>query len=799
MVDGMPAGASGVDQLVKALRATASGTGSLVTLRGPIGAGKSALLRALAATARSMGAVVLRASGTPAERDWDFGVADQLRPIPPGFVVIVVDDLQWADESSVRWLAGAAVRACVVTAIRDGEPGADIAPPGQVVRLRPVSPVEWSRHGLAGCLRRQPEPVRSFARAMAVLGDQTALGLITELAGLDDVTAGAALGSLRALGLVTPHRDPRFVDPAVPAAVVATMTTSEHDTCHTAAAALLFDRGHPAEHVAEHLVATRSVLDGWAIGVLRAAADTAARQGRQSIAERYLRRVVLTPAPGRTAALVDLAAAEYPADSRRALQRMYYAAFVSASWRDRAAAVLRMPMAMLGAALPPMREMISDIERGVRRLGDRDLSLRVEARMRFAGYTDPVELTDSCARLREFGPEPETTVAAERELLTVLVFSAMLVARVPATEVAALADRLLGHVPPSAGCADGMTQLLVKTLCAADSPLNAATWVDRALAHALATGTADDQALLWGSRALVALHLGDIAGARRVARKMLEQASGEWALASPDAMLALAVVALRSGDQQLSERLLSSRSSAVNSPCTAILLDMLRGVVEAVDGDEQGGLSRLTDTGRQLDQMGWRNMVIFPWRTASVSLYRRLGDDDAARALAEEDHERAVEWGAPAGVGRALRVLGGLTGGAEGVDLLHAAVDVLTTSANRIELARTHMALGLRLREQYEQAAAEHLRRCHDLAVDCGDQPLARQASAHLRGKVRRPELTRTERRVVALAVAGRSNQEIAETLSVSTRAVEKHLTNSYRKLGIRRRAELADGLNRPH
>jgi DNA-binding CsgD family transcriptional regulator/energy-coupling factor transporter ATP-binding protein EcfA2 len=795
VADGPPTGTTEADQLAEALRAAAVDIGGLVTVRGPIGAGKSALLRALAGAAEAAGAVVLRAGGTPAERDWDFGVADQLRPVPPGFVVIVVDDLQWADEESVRWLIGLASRVLVVTAIREGEPGADIALPGQVVRLRQGRP-RWSRHGLAACLRRQPEPVRGVARAMAVLGGHAGLGLVSALAGLDDGTTRAALGSLRALGLVTAHPEPRFADPAVAAAVIETMTTSDHDSCHTAAAALLYDRGHPAECVAEHLVATRSVLDGWAIGVLRAAADTAARQGRQPVAARYLRRVALAPVPGRTAVLVDLAAAEYPADGRLALQRMYYATCVYGSCRDRAAAVLRMPVAMLGAALPPVRRMISDIERCVRGLGDRDLSLRIEARMRFAGYTDPAELTDSSVRLREFGPEPGTA-AAERELLTVLSFSAMLVARVPAAEVAALADRLLAHAPPSAGHADGMTQLLVKTLCAADSPANAAVWVDRALA--LERGNPDDQGPLWGSRALVALHLGDVAEARRMARTMLEHGSGEWALASPDATLALAVVALRSGDQQLSERLLASRSPAVSSRCTAILLDLVRGGVAVAEGDEWGGLRRLTDTGRQLDRMGWRNTVIFPWRTMSAGLYRRLGDDDAARALAEEDHERALEWGAPAGVGRALRVLGGLTGGACGVDLLHGAVEVLTGSANRIELARAHLALGLRLRDRYEQAAAEHLRRCHDLAVDCGDLLLARQASAHLRGKVRRPELTRTERRVVALAVDGQSNQEIAETLAVSTRAVEKHLTNSYRKLGIRRRAELADALNRPH
>ncbi len=781
-----------MDHLTEALRAAVSGTGAFVTVRGPMGAGKSALLRELAVRADGMGAVVLRASGAPAERDWDFGVADQLRPVPPGFVVIVVDDLQWADEPSVRWLADVATSALVVTAVRDGEPGAEIALPGSVVRLRQMSPPTWSRCRLADCLRRQPEPVWRAAKAMAVLGEETELGLITELAGLDGVTGGAAVRSLRSLGLVTSQRNPRFADPAVRDAVLAMMTTSEHDTCHEAAAVLLSDRGHPAEDVAEHLVATRSVLQEWAIEVLQAAADTALRRGQQQIATKYLRRAVSAQGAERAASLVELAIAECSTDSVLALQHMSGAVHMHESCRERTAAVLRMPIAVLGTALPLARDLIGDVERDVRQLGDRDLALRIEARMRYAGHTDLTELIDSTTRLGEFGPEPTAIVAAERELLTVLSFSATLLSGAPAEEVAALADGLLDHVPPDTGQADEMAQLLVKALCATDSPSNAATWVDRALARA----TGNDRAKLWASSALVSAHLGDVAEAGLMAKKVLDHVSEEQALVDSDAVLSLALVALKLQDEQLSECLLSSRQVKVDNPCTAVVLDMVRGLDAVAEGDAWGGLHRLTDAGRQLDQVGWRNVVMFPWRTTAVRLYRQLGDTGAAVVLAEEDHERAVEWGAPAGVGRTLRVLGGLTEGTQGVDLLHAAEEVLSTSANRLELARAHLALGVRLRDRHEQAAAEHLRRCHDIAVECGDRRLARQTGTHLRGEIRRAELTRTERRVVALAVAGRSNQEIADALSVSTRAVEKHLTNSYRKLGVLRRAELSGALN---
>ncbi|MCC2278053.1 helix-turn-helix transcriptional regulator [Streptomyces sp. ET3-23] len=55
--------------------------------------------------------------------------------------------------------------------------------------------------------------------------------------------------------------------------------------------------------------------------------------------------------------------------------------------------------------------------------------------------------------------------------------------------------------------------------------------------------------------------------------------------------------------------------------------------------------------------------------------------------------------------------------------------------------------------------------------------------------------LTESERRVAALAQGGVSNKKIAEALFITTRTVEMHLTNVYRKLAVRGRADLPGGL----
>ena len=55
--------------------------------------------------------------------------------------------------------------------------------------------------------------------------------------------------------------------------------------------------------------------------------------------------------------------------------------------------------------------------------------------------------------------------------------------------------------------------------------------------------------------------------------------------------------------------------------------------------------------------------------------------------------------------------------------------------------------------------------------------------------------LTASERRVTALAAGGHTNRDIAQELYVTPKTVEVHLSNAYRKLGIRSRRDLAGAL----
>jgi DNA-binding CsgD family transcriptional regulator len=113
------------------------------------------------------------------------------------------------------------------------------------------------------------------------------------------------------------------------------------------------------------------------------------------------------------------------------------------------------------------------------------------------------------------------------------------------------------------------------------------------------------------------------------------------------------------------------------------------------------------------------------------------------------------------------------------------------------ERARTLLAQGQALRRANRRRdAREALTEARRLFEACGSPPWADRAGAELASVSGRAaaatELTGTERRVAELASAGRTNKEIAGELFLSVRTVESHLSAAYRKLGVRRRTELA-------
>jgi DNA-binding CsgD family transcriptional regulator len=166
---------------------------------------------------------------------------------------------------------------------------------------------------------------------------------------------------------------------------------------------------------------------------------------------------------------------------------------------------------------------------------------------------------------------------------------------------------------------------------------------------------------------------------------------------------------------------------------------------------------------------------------------------------------RAREFGSPWALGMALRAAGTVEQGERGIELLQEAIRVLESAGCRVEHVHALLELGaLRRRRNQRSEAREHLRVALDLAHRCGAKPLADRVRDELAATGARPRrvllsgvdsLTASERRVARLAIDGRSNREIAQTLFVTQKTVETHLRHVFSKLDISSRQQLAGKL----
>ncbi|MFJ4091103.1 AAA family ATPase [Kitasatospora sp. NPDC089913] len=229
--------------------------------------------------------------------------------------------------------------------------------------------------------------------------------------------------------------------------------------------------------------------------------------------------------------------------------------------------------------------------------------------------------------------------------------------------------------------------------------------------------------------------------------------------------------------------------------------------------------------------------AIAPWRLGAARAQLALGRPGGAAALADQQLARLGPVGHPRIRGLALRIRAAAGGPAERTELLERAVGLLEEAGAESELAA---ALG-ELSEAHQhdgdpgraRRADRRLRRTPVLAVVpvpvraqtaapvsllpvAGPLPVAGVpvagasvtavpvAAAPVTGvpgagalPAATPAegvgaLSEAEGRVAELAARGLSNRDIARKLYITVSTVEQHLTRVYRKLGVRRRLDLA-------
>jgi ATP/maltotriose-dependent transcriptional regulator MalT len=192
---------------------------------------------------------------------------------------------------------------------------------------------------------------------------------------------------------------------------------------------------------------------------------------------------------------------------------------------------------------------------------------------------------------------------------------------------------------------------------------------------------------------------------------------------------------------------------------------------------------------------GW-----LPWRSLKAEALDGLDRTPEALELAATEVEMARRWGAPKALGRALRIHGQLKR-RKGLSEIEESVAVLKDSPAILEYGWSLAALGTALRHERKGVEArEPLGEALEIAVRAGAIGLERHVKDEIAATGAAPRvtdfqgmaaLTPSEKRVAGLAVDGMTNREIAQSLFVTPKTIEVHLSNVYRKLDVKSRREL--------
>jgi DNA-binding CsgD family transcriptional regulator len=656
-------------------------------------------------------------------------------------------------------------------------------------------------------LARLPGEALEVARSVAVLGGDIDLSIAAALARLDEVSARRGASALVRAEILEAEHSLSFVHPLVAATVYREMSPPDRAVQHERAAGLLASAGASDEQVAAHLLEVPAHGDPHVVETLRRAARVALQRGVAESAVTYLRRALAEPPRGdlRTGVLLELGRAEALTTGPAAVEHL------SEGYH-----LLEEPLARGLTAQTLARALLLSGKTA----DAADVASRAAAEL-------PSDLDDLRSALEAFELMVVSLGAGDTEKLSRLEPHRRRPVGdgIGAKMLAAVAARYWAF---SGGSSEQCAELALEALAGgelieADNgflPLFAiATLVraDRREAHeALELSLKEAHrrgsllakcSISWGL-GFTAYWWGELAEAEESFRTAIDEFAlwgGGPALGSTEAVAFLAAVLRERGELTGARRTLERASDPGDrSDSARYWLDSQLALLVA-EGRFEETVTAADDFAARFAYL--HNPLDTPWRQHKTVALDALDRADEALVLARENLELAREWGAPGTVSRALRLLGMLERG-EGLDHLREAVAAVEGSPARLEHAKSLAALGTGLRHARRPGEArEPLRRALELAEACGAESLADGIRSELYAAGGRPRtaaltgvdaLTASELRVATLAAEGQTNREIAQALFVTPKTVEVHLSNAYRKLGIRSRRELAGELATP-
>jgi DNA-binding CsgD family transcriptional regulator len=686
----------------------------------------------------------------------------------------------------------------LVTALRSEGVRPDDA---HISRVRDIGPRAVSRTVLLR-LARLAADARSVARAAAVLGDGAGLPAVAELGGVEEARLADATRALAHAEILRPEMPLAFVHPLVRDAVYHELSPGERELQHARAAALLRDGGAPIEHVAAHLLHTSPRGERWAAELLWEAGRAAMHSGAADSAVAYMRRGLdESPAdPDRGRLLFELGAAEALTSGQAAAEHLSLAYEELSDPADRAAAAALLGRALMFMGSPEAAASIA--RRAASELPGElaDLRMQLEAfehMTTFFGAGDP----GSLSRLREYRRRPEGGPGAL--MLAAMAAWEAVCTDGTAAECAELALSALEDGRLWAADSVLVSFAAIVTLVVTDRPEVVDVWSEVvAEAHRRGSLFSAASTHLW--HGFSHLRRGDLAAAEELLRAAHEEFRvwGHAKAASIHSVCHLALVLRDRGRVAEASELLRELGTADPRQNSTGWWLTARAELLTAEGRAEEAVAVADDLRRHCEAIP--DPARLWWRSLKAGALHRLDRREEAIELARAEMAVTRAFGAPWSLGRTLRVLGTLEGD-EGLDRLREAVEVLEGSPARLEHAKALAALGSALRRaRMPTEARVPLRRALELAGVCGAEGLAEHVRSELYAAGSRPRrdalggvesLTPSERRVVDLAAVGRTNRDIAQELYVTPKTVEVHLSNAYRKLGIRSRRDLQHAL----
>jgi DNA-binding CsgD family transcriptional regulator len=660
--------------------------------------------------------------------------------------------------------------------------------------------------------RLRPEAL-ALLRAASVLGDGVELRHAAALAGVAAGELGPAAAALVRLDLLRREDPLEFFHPVVRRAVYETLDVVERGAAHRSAAELLLEAGALPESAAVHLLRVAPQADPFVVSTLRQAAERSLFRGAADAAVGYLTRALeeqLDPA-ARAEVLVELGLAERRTNGPAAADHLRAGLGLLADPTRRGEVALELGRALwftdrIVDALAVFERALGEVDRE----RDPDLYELLLAELIGSAWWGPRTYPIAEAAIGELDLDAlHGGLGSEILLATIAHYEFRQGLHRELTVELARRSLASGNLMASSPIAFLHAVVTLFRSGVLDEVVPA---FNQAIAQARRRGEIFNVAFLLVWRGACQTDRGDLRAAVADLREAIELSVAHGGLLHWSYNIGyLAEALLEQGEADEATRVIDRGGFPEQLPLDQVHLvwfRLHRARLRIETGSPERGVEELLQVGETVRLLPFDNPGAVPWRSWAAEGLRLLDRNDEARVLASEELALTRRWGDPHAIGASLRVLGLVEGGKAGIDLLQEAVETLAGSEARLKYARALVDLGAALRRENRRTEArERLREGVDLALRSGAFGLAGRANDEIAATGARPRkvlqtgldaLTTSERRVGQLAAEGMSNKEIAQTLFVTIKTVEVHLSHAYRKLEISSRAQLQNALLTP-